>query len=121
MACPHFLPIDRTTHPTRPHPARTPLGALFGGVCKADSTNDRIPDADRLYDHCNFGYGRGHCPWFPQATDGDAVRFTQRGAKLIYIMERDYSPLRHGPVERADELLRAQSEIFRHHHPTSHE
>ncbi len=51
-----------------------------------------------------IGYARGHCTHFPTSSDGaDAVRFSitndQDGAiGLLYILEKDYGPLRHAPL-----------------------
>ena len=95
MACPFFCP---TIKADRPQPARTPLGALFDGECHA-STEPRSPDESRRYETCNFGYGRGVCGFFPEAADADAVRFTAVAGKLLYVYEREHSPVRYGEAD----------------------
>ena len=70
---------------------------------------------------CNFGYGRGLCPQFPEHSQFDAVRFSiTLGGRMMYVLERDYSPLQHGPVDGAvrDECIARQAAAslaaFRH-------
>lgn len=117
MACPHFYPVTPATDPGRPEPARTPLGMLFTGVCHADPASALTPDPAMLYDCCNFGYGRGRCQCFPEATNADAVRFSVHAKKLLYILERDYAPVEYGAVEAASAMVRRQAEVFLANYP----
>ena len=95
VACPWFEPVDRAVLTDRPQPARSPLGLLYSGFCHAGSVPVRPPDAI-LHEECNFGYGRGRCPWFPASSEADAVRFAWRSERLMWILEREYAPVAHG-------------------------
>ncbi len=97
-------------HPSRPSPARSPLGAVYAGKCTLDVTSP--PDADHLYDFCNTGYARGHCSRFPSAAEADAVRFSMHRNKLLYVLEKDHAPVRHGEAAATDGVLRAQADVF---------
>lgn len=109
MACPYFRPISRAD---RPGPARTPLGGLFDGVC-VSRPEVHAPDERTLYEECNFGYGRGVCPSFPQDATADALRFTLLKGSLIYVYERDHSPVEHGIVgPDSSVLLQKQAAAF---------
>ena len=54
---------------------------------------------------CNCGYARGHCAEFPSDPSApDAVRFSVAGEqngqlRLIYVVEKDHSPVEHGSFE----------------------
>jgi hypothetical protein len=75
---------------------------------------------------CNFGYGRNLCPRFPEYSPFDAVRFSvtqddAEGLRIVFVLERDHSPLRHGVVqyrdgclagELPDECAERQAEVF---------
>lgn len=109
MACPFFCPTRKAD---RPQPARTPLGALFDGECCAFD-EPQLPEESRRYQACNFGYGRGVCGCFPESADADAVRFTVLGGKLLYVYEREHSPVRHGEADRdATGVLGSQVRAF---------
>jgi len=76
---------------------RAPLGGLFHGECEIE----RGAGDARL---CNFGYARGLCASFPEATVADAVRFSVSGSsegvvKLVWILEKDHAPVEHGFLE----------------------
>jgi len=51
---------------------------------------------------CNVGYARGRCSHFPAGAEADAVRFSAvrdgKDLRVIYILEKDCSPLRHGLI-----------------------
>ena len=70
----------------------------------ADPNGPFEPALDELRRYCNVGYARGACVRFPLTAEGpDAVRFSltsDRGStiELTYILEKDYGPLRHGPL-----------------------
>jgi hypothetical protein len=75
-----------------------PLGELYYGRCQA------APDLDLDEGHqatfCNHGYARGHCDHLP-AGSADAHRYSITGSEngsvdLIWIVERDHCPERHG-------------------------
>jgi len=51
-----------------------------------------------------MGYARGRCPRYPQADDGDAVRFLiardqDELIRIEYAVERDHHPYAHGAFE----------------------
>src|SRR5688572_27070962 len=91
MACPYFLP---TAVSESLRVARAPLGAVYTGVCHASA--EPVAPEETVLEHCNFGYGRNVCPRFPHDAVVDAVRFTNYAGQLIYVLERDYSPVEHG-------------------------
>ncbi|MGH9626771.1 MAG: hypothetical protein ACRD7E_00180 [Bryobacteraceae bacterium] len=101
MACPYFYPVARLESQNGWSPARAPLGRLYCGTCEADPQASRTPDPETLQEACNFGYGRGRCPHFPAGASADAVRFSvsDRGGespRVLYIFEKDHSPVRYG-------------------------
>lgn len=110
MACPYFVPEEKAQHPSRPLPARSPLGGLYRGTCDADPAHR--PDADELYDFCNTGYARGLCSHFPVDAEADAVRFSEHRGKLLFVLERDHSPVRHGEIPSGDRVLGIQAKAF---------
>ena len=66
-----------------------------------------------LRDRCNFGYGHGHCASFPADSEADAVRFSlSANRELVWILEKDFSPVRHGRIQDADSIVRKQAEVF---------
>jgi hypothetical protein len=76
---------------------RAPLGGLFEGECE-------IALGAGEAKLCNFGYARGLCASFPEATVADAVRFSVAGSldgvvKMVWILEKDHAPLEHGFLE----------------------
>ena len=102
MACPYFYPVSKAEGVTQP--ARAPLGALYDGRCEMGGAAGS--------DACNFGYAAGRCDAFPIDAIADAVRFTTVQGRTIYVLEKDYSPLRHGGVESLDGNLARQAEVF---------
>jgi hypothetical protein len=104
MACPYFYPVMRSQNAAV---ARAPLGDLYDGHCQAE------PSAP-MHEGCNFGYGRGGCDHFPGESQGDAVRFSMSAGKLLYIIERNCSPIEHGAVDSAQisPAIRRQAEVF---------
>ncbi len=79
-------------------PPRLPLGDPCRGECTAHA-NTAEPSLEDLRLYCNVGYARGICARFPKASEtADAVRFSitrdDNGTlALLYIVEKDYSPL----------------------------
>jgi hypothetical protein len=117
MACPYFFPLRKMDESWRLNPARAPLGAMHTGLCCADPDNKSTPPDAILTEYCNFGYGRGYCSRFPCNAPADAVRFTPMNAKILYVLERDCSPVQHGTVDlgtndRGDDLLMRQARTF---------
>ena len=121
MACPYFYPVELLSGGS----ARSPLGGECQGTCRADSSEAFQPDGGTMQSFCNFGYARGLCPRFPESSPFDAVRFSVRrdgdGARIVFVLERDYAPLRHGVVryldgrlegELPDECVARQAAVF---------
>ncbi|HVO99707.1 MAG TPA: hypothetical protein VMT15_16660 [Bryobacteraceae bacterium] len=91
MACPYFRPLRETAWSE----GRAPLGGIFEGECTRGGTCD-----PRL---CNFGYARGVCAHFPLDAVADVVRFSMLGGdRLVWILERDHTPVEHGVLEMKD-------------------
>lgn len=89
-----------------------PLGTIFSGTCHA-AAEPFVPHDQLLYEPCNFGYGRGRCPVFPEGSDADAVRFS--GSK--WVLEREWRPVSHGSCEGPfpSANIAAQAEAYRKH------
>lgn len=112
VACPWFEPLAEADADW-PRPARAPLGRLFTGVCRAPGA-PLEPEPDLLHEPCNFGYGRDRCPHFPSVSAADAVRFSLRGNRIVWILEKDCAPVAHGYLEDCpDAIVRLQGEAFR--------
>lgn len=103
MACPYFYPVAKLQGV--PQPARVPLGSLYHGTCDLGGPADQ--------EACNFGYGRDTCSTFPPQAEADAVRFTALNGRDIYILEKNYSPVRHGDASTLQGTLARQAEVFR--------
>jgi hypothetical protein len=76
-----------------------------------------MPALEVLERFCNFGYGRRGCEWFPPSAPADAVRFSHRGDRLLYVFEKDCSPIEHGDTALAGENIRRQAEVFLDQYP----
>jgi len=104
VACPFFHPTERFDDGTWLTPPRLPLGDPCRGMCMADPSTPVEPSLEELRRYCNLGYARGACSRFPSSGEAaDAVRFSiagdrDGGIQIIYILEKDYGPLRHGPL-----------------------
>jgi len=111
MSCPYFLPQTPVSDGSLAAPARIPLGLLYRGECHAG-----LPGATHAVaadDCCNFGYGHGRCGSFPRDAEADAVRFTLTASReLVWILEKDFAPLRHGGLSEAGPIVRKQAEVF---------
>jgi hypothetical protein len=103
MACPYFYPIDKASDGRQP--ARAPLGVMYTGRCEAGGAAE--------HEACNFGYARHSCAAFPEEADTDAVRFTTIGGAAVFILEKDYVPVRHGSIDMLEGALARQAEVFR--------
>ena len=102
VACPFFHPDAPIEDGAWLKPPRVPLGDPCQGVCQASPVPSR-PSFDDLRTFCNQGYARARCDRFPASSTADANRFSiahdHNGAvELIYIRERDYAPIEHGPA-----------------------
>lgn len=103
MACPFFYPLTRAEAVKQP--ARVPLGVLHDGRCERGGAADK--------EICNFGYARSSCDAFPPDAEADAVRFTRLDNRTVYILEKDYQPVRFGECgELLEGAIRRQSEVF---------
>jgi hypothetical protein len=103
MACPYFYPIRKAEDV--PQPARAPLGEIYTGTCELGGAASQ--------DACNFGYARHVCPAFPHNAEADAVRFTMIQGRTLYVLEKEYLPVRHGDAEALVGVLARQAEVFR--------
>ena len=117
MACPFFKPLRRLDGGGWDPQPRLPLVDAWGGVCTA--AYDWTPPEATQREVCNCGYARGRCDRFPGAgvADGaaDAVRFSLRNERLIYILEKDHVPIEHGEIDYLSdsrEPLASQSRAF---------
>ncbi|HKE33039.1 MAG TPA: hypothetical protein VKD65_15015 [Candidatus Angelobacter sp.] len=126
VACPYFLPREKSPEIYWPFPRRLPLGAGFCGSCTA-SGEPRIPTEAELREFCNLGYARG-CTRLPAERRSDAVRFAvakDGGDRILlhYCCERDYAPIEHGqlqydcssaswPVPHSDARIQRQAECY---------
>jgi hypothetical protein len=115
MACPFFEPRTKLGDGPLDPPPRLPLGQAWSGVCVAPGFTSQEPEETELREICNTGYARGRCGRFPSNAEADAVRFSaDRDGTLVYILEKDHAPVRHGRVSDllASPLLE-QAEAFR--------
>ena len=102
MACPFFIPTDRSDAVAFPHPARLPLGSSWRGVCSAPGHEQATPNAIEL-EWCNLGYAKS-CPRLPENRGCDAVRFavvrdSGKRISLQFVLEKDYLPAGYGFLE----------------------
>lgn len=105
MACPFFVPI-KPADPESRTTSRAPLGAVHEGRCEHGTG-----DWHRL---CNFGYARRECDRFPSSYAYDAVRFSWRGDRLVYVLEANYAPAKFGYSDEiaAGSTLALQAHAF---------
>jgi len=101
---------------------------VFGGRDAAPSLTAGLePARDLLIEACNFGYAKSCCPFWPGASNGDALRFSLRksdspASEIVWIRERDHIPQEFGTLvysqERglepppADPILARQAALF---------
>ena len=102
MACPFFMPTQRSQDGVWLHPARLPLGAGWDGHCTAPGYEGTPPATQQLHDGCNLGYAV--CSRLPQQRAWDAVRFVvsrehESRICLSYVCEKDHLPGEDGRLE----------------------
>jgi hypothetical protein len=102
LACPFFMPTQKSENAMWIHPSRLPLGAGWDGDCTAHGIAATIPAGDQLA-HCNLGYA-SDCPRLPKERKWDAVRFAvasehESRVCLAYVCERNHLPSEHGRLE----------------------
>jgi hypothetical protein len=75
------------------------------------------PEETEQREICNTGYARGRCDRFPTDAEADAVRFSSnRDGTLVYILEKDHAPVRHGRVnDLLERHLLEQARAFADH------
>jgi hypothetical protein len=121
MPCPFFKPTHQLdSGGWNPEP-RLPLGGAWGGECHAVAGDPCEPPETAQRELCNCGYARGLCQRFPENAPVDAVRFSMTAdGRLIYILEKDHAPLKHGEMKHGEfdaadvpELLAIQAQAFR--------
>jgi hypothetical protein len=120
VACPFFLPRRRLgSEGWNPAP-RLPLGDAYRGSCLARAGDPFEPPETVQRELCNCGYARQRCTHFPDNGVADAVRFSVTGDQdgritLVYILEKDHSPMEHGLMDDATEArepLASQARAF---------
>jgi hypothetical protein len=83
---------------------------VFAGLC---SITGAEAERSTLVEVCNFGYARGRCSSFPEDSEADAVRFSKRDdGPLIFVLEKNYSPVKHGTALPEDSTLEIQALAF---------
>ena len=103
MACPFFMPTQKSEAAFWPHPSRLPLGAGWDGRCFAPGHEGIEPAPEELRDGCNLGYPK-NCPKLPKERSCDAVRFgvardTGTRVHLLFVCEAKHLPMQHGTLE----------------------
>ena len=102
MACPFFMPTEKSEAALWPHPARLPLGAGWEGHCCAPGHDTDAVSEDELKHSCNLGYAS--CERLPQDRPADAVRFavsrdTGSQIELSFVYELAHRPAGHGRLQ----------------------
>lgn len=103
MACPYFLPTQKSESGEWLHPTRLPLGGGWIGSCSAPGHEGIQPSDDELRELCNLGYA-AKCPRLPVERSYDAVRFSvarETGPQLMlwFVCESGHHPVHHGQLE----------------------
>ena len=91
-----------------------PLKQAWKGVCVAPGFASHEPEETEQREFCNTGYARGRCGRFPLNAEADAVRFSVGcDGAIVYILEKDHSPVRHGTVtDQLESPLLEQAKAF---------
>ena len=103
MACPYFMPTQKSDGSAWLHPSRLPLGSGWEGHCTAPGHEGAIPDSPNLREGCSLGYATT-CPRLPPVRAWDAIRFAVAGeneskVSVAYVCERNHLPAEHGSLE----------------------
>jgi hypothetical protein len=103
LACPFFMPTQKSEDAAWLHPSRLPLGAGWSGLCCAPGREGMAPSDESLKEHCNLGYAAA-CPHLPRQRDADAVRFSVARdcgsqVELWYVCELDHRPGEYGKLK----------------------
>jgi hypothetical protein len=113
MPCPFFMPVERLEATEWLHAPRLPLFDAYRGVCHSQPPDLFEPAESDQRDLCNCGYARNRCSRLPTGAP-DAVRFSVIGdacgrVRIIWVMEKDHSPVEFGTLEYADSKLSSQT------------
>lgn len=109
MACPFFMPMEKSESGAWLHASRLPLGCGWNGICTAPGHDGAVPSHEELQNFCNLGYAEG-CARLPQTRTWDSVRFGARTfnnpnvstgsyVRVRYICERGHLPAEDGFLE----------------------
>jgi hypothetical protein len=116
MPCPLFMPAEPFEPIDWLHPPRLPLGDAYRGTCHAQPDAPcEPPDSDQR-DLCNCGYARGRCERLPPGAP-DAIRFSITNdaggtLRILWIIEKDHSPVEFGAIEYAEGKLSPASPLL---------
>lgn len=107
------MPVERLETMDWIHAPRLPLGDAYRGVCHAQSHDLFEPADSDQRDLCNCGYARDRCSRLP-ADAPDAVRFsvlsdTGGRVRIIWVIEKDHSPVEFGALEYAGGQLSSEN------------
>jgi hypothetical protein len=100
------MPVERLETIEWIHAPRLPLGDAYRGVCHAQPNDLFAPAESDQRDLCNCGYARDRCGRLPAGAP-DALRFSVIGdaggrVRIIWVIEKDHSPLEFGTLEYAE-------------------
>ena len=103
MACPFFMPTQKSEEGAWIHPSRLPLGAGWVGLCSAPGHEGTLPESSEIHEFCNMGYA-STCHRLPVQRACDAVRFGiahDRGQQVSiwFICETQHRPGEYGKLE----------------------
>jgi hypothetical protein len=103
VACPFFMPTERSLEGAWIHPARLPLGSGWEGHCTAPGHEGVMPELETLHQDCSLGYA-SNCPRLPADRGSDAIRFAVSSENevrvvIAYVCERNHLPAAHGNLE----------------------
>jgi hypothetical protein len=102
LACPFFMPTQRSEDASYLHPHRLPLGGPFDGHCCAPGHESSQLSPEDMKE-CNLGYA-SQCSRLPQERTSDAVRFavireSNTQVFLRFVCEKNYRPAGDGVLE----------------------
>jgi hypothetical protein len=102
VACPFFMPTQRSDDASWLHPLRLPLGGPFDGHCCAPGHEAAQLNPEETK-QCNLGYAT-RCSRLPQERTSDAVRFgvvRESGTQVFlrFVCEKNFRPAGDGILE----------------------